>query len=129
MLLDRSEATLGMLHELRALGVKIAMDDFGTGYSSLGYLRAFPFDKVKIDQSFVRHMEEDREAAAVVSAVIGIGASLGITITAEGVETPEQLERLRAEGCGEVQGWLIGRPVDSAGLAVFLHGSPAGAVA
>lgn len=129
VLLDRSEATLGMLHELRALGVKIAMDDFGTGYSSLGYLRAFPFDKVKIDQSFVRHMEEDREAAAVVSAVIGIGASLGITITAEGVETPEQLERLRAEGCGEVQGWLIGRPVDSAGLAVFLHGSPAGAVA
>ncbi len=122
VLLDRSETTLGMLHELRSLGVRIAMDDFGTGYSSLGYLRAFPFDKVKIDQSFVRHMDEDREAAAVVSAVIGIGASLGITITAEGVETAEQFEKLRAEGCGQAQGWLIGRPMDAAALATFVGG-------
>lgn len=130
VLLDRSETTLGMLHELRTLGVRIAMDDFGTGYSSLGYLRAFPFDKVKIDQSFVRHMGEDREAAAVVSAIIGIGESLGITITAEGVETAEQLDRLRAEGCSEAQGWLIGRPMDAASLAASVsHVPSAGVVA
>ncbi len=123
VLLDRSDATLGTLHELRSLGVRIAMDDFGTGYSSLGYLRAFPFDKVKIDQSFIRHMNEDREAAAVVKAIVGIGESLGITITAEGVETEEQFRRLAVEGCDEAQGYLISRPLPARDIPGFIAGS------
>jgi diguanylate cyclase (GGDEF)-like protein len=104
-------ATTAILHSLRALGVRVAMDDFGTGYSSLSYLRSFPFDKIKIDQSFVRDLCVKDGTDFIVRAVIGLGASLGMTTTAEGVETEAQLAQLRAEGCDEVQGYLFSRPV------------------
>jgi EAL domain-containing protein (putative c-di-GMP-specific phosphodiesterase class I) len=87
------------------------MDDFGTGYSSIGYLRSFPFDKIKIDQSFVRDLLVDRGSLAIVRAIAGLGISFGITTTAEGVETEEQVRRLDLEGCVEVQGYLYSKPV------------------
>ncbi|HUB13992.1 MAG TPA: EAL domain-containing protein [Acetobacteraceae bacterium] len=110
VLLQSNEEVMETLHGLRDLGVRIAMDDFGTGYSSLGYLRCFPFDKIKIDQSFVRDLPEGADAAAIVRAVTRMGNSLGMVTTAEGVETGEQLAHLRAEGCVEVQGYLFSRP-------------------
>jgi EAL domain-containing protein (putative c-di-GMP-specific phosphodiesterase class I) len=110
MLMD-AEATLTTLHQLRELGVRISMDDFGTGYSSLSYLRKFPFDKIKIDQSFIRDLSDAEDTVAIVRAVTGLGESFGMTTTAEGVETEEQLQRLRAEGCTEVQGYLFSPPV------------------
>jgi diguanylate cyclase (GGDEF)-like protein/PAS domain S-box-containing protein len=114
VLLRDSTATLDTLHALRGLGVRISMDDFGTGYSSLRYLRSFPFDKIKIDQSFVHEMFSNEECATIIEAVIGIGRRLGITTTAEGVETDAQMIRLREEGCDMAQGFLIGRPVPAA---------------
>jgi diguanylate cyclase (GGDEF)-like protein len=120
VLLQETAATLTILHQLRALGVRIAMDDFGTGYSSLGYLRSFPFDKVKIDQSFVREMPSDGDSNAIVRAIIGLGVSLGISTTAEGVETQEQLDRLRAEGCTDIQGYLLSRPIPASGVGDLL---------
>jgi diguanylate cyclase (GGDEF)-like protein len=110
VLLHDNDEVLGILHGLRALGVRISMDDFGTGYSSLSYLRSFPFDKIKIDQSFVRDLSHSADAAAIVRAVARLGSSLGMATTAEGVETDDQLARLRAEGCTEVQGFLFSRP-------------------
>ena len=101
---------LEVLHALRALGARISMDDFGTGYSSLGYLRRFPFDKIKIDQSFVRGMMEEGDCLAIIRAVIGLGRSLGINVNAEGVETAEQQALLQREGCGELQGYLFSKP-------------------
>ena len=111
VLLQESGTTLAVLHALRRLGVRIAMDDFGTGYSSLSYLRSFPFDKLKIDQSFVRGLFSSADCAAIVRAVAALGASLGISTTAEGVETLEQMGRIREEGCTEAQGYLFSRPV------------------
>lgn len=127
MLLQESEATLSILHRLKALGVRIAMDDFGTGYSSLSYLQRFPFDKIKIDRSFVTNLATRADAVAIVRAVISLGASLGITTTAEGIETLEQLARLRAEGCTEVQGYLISRPSPARDIPLMLacHCEPA----
>jgi EAL domain-containing protein (putative c-di-GMP-specific phosphodiesterase class I) len=87
------------------------MDDFGTGYSSLSYLRSFPFDKIKIDQSFVRDLSFSPDAAAIIRAITAMGNSLGIRTTAEGVETEQQLNQLRAEGCSELQGYLFSRPI------------------
>ena len=110
VLLQDSEATLAALHRLRSFGVKISMDDFGTGYSSLSYLRSFPFDKIKIDRSFVQELATRDDSMAIVRAVTGLGKSLGISIVAEGVETNEQLGLLRTEGCTEVQGFLFSRP-------------------
>jgi diguanylate cyclase (GGDEF)-like protein len=107
VLLHQSETTLAMLHRLRAMGVRISMDDFGTGYSSLGYLRRFPFDKIKIDQSFVRNLVDSDESNAIVRAVTALGASLRITTLAEGVETAAQLEHLVADGCDELQGFFF----------------------
>lgn len=106
-LLQDNEAVLEKLHQLKSYGVQIAMDDFGTGYSSLSYLRSFPFDKIKIDQSFVRGLGNRDESAAIVRAAIGLGRNLGMTTTAEGVETEEQLGVLRQECCDEVQGFLF----------------------
>ncbi len=120
VLLQDSETTLSILHQLKELGVRIAMDDFGTGYSSLGYLRAFPFDKIKIDRSFIADIADRADAVAIVRAVTSLGASLGIATTAEGIETPEQLERLRAEGCTEVQGYLISRPTQAHNISAML---------
>jgi diguanylate cyclase (GGDEF)-like protein len=110
VLMQDNNVTLAVLQQLKALGVSIAMDDFGTGYSSLGYLRSFPFSKVKIDQSFIRDLSKNRDSLAILRAVVGLGRSLGIVTTAEGVETQNQLEVLQAEGCTEAQGYLFSRP-------------------
>jgi EAL domain-containing protein (putative c-di-GMP-specific phosphodiesterase class I) len=109
-----------MLNQLRDLGVRIAMDDFGTGYSSLGYLRKFPFDKIKIDRSFIADMDGKADSIAIVRAVTGLGATLGMSTTAEGVETVEQLRQLRLEGCTEVQGFLISKARPASELAELL---------
>ncbi len=110
VLLRDSDVTMATLHHLRRLGARISMDDFGTGYSSLSYLRQFPFDKVKIDQSFIRNIGRERGCVEIVRAVIGLGKALGIKVLVEGVETAEQLSFLRVEGCDELQGYLFGRP-------------------
>jgi diguanylate cyclase (GGDEF)-like protein len=109
-LLLNTESTLATLHQLRALGVRISMDDFGTGYSSLSYLRSFPFDKIKIDQSFVHNLASDEDSMAIIRAVTGLGSSLGMSTTGEGVETQEELDYLKREGCTEAQGYLFSRP-------------------
>jgi diguanylate cyclase (GGDEF)-like protein/PAS domain S-box-containing protein len=109
LLLEKSEHVLATLHALRALGVRISMDDFGTGYSSLSYLRSFPFDKIKIDRSFVHDLDANADSQAIVRAIVSLGTSLGITITAEGVETESDLARLQAEGCNEGQGYLFSK--------------------
>jgi predicted signal transduction protein with EAL and GGDEF domain len=111
VLLHDSEATLATLHQLRDLGIRISMDDFGTGYSSLSYLRSFPFDKIKIDQSFIHDMSDLDDSIAIVRAVAGLGRNLGMSTTAEGVETLQQLGQLRQEGCTEVQGYLFSQPL------------------
>jgi len=120
VLLQDNAANMSILHNLKALGVRISMDDFGTGYSSLSYLRSFPFDKIKIDQTFVRDILEDPDALAIIKAVLDLGASLGITTTAEGVETEAQLEELRRQGCSEIQGYFISRPKPASELAEAL---------
>jgi len=107
LLLDKSDVVLATLHALRAHGVHISMDDFGTGYSSLSYLRSFPFDKIKIDRSFVADMGANADSQAIVKAIVSLGNSLGITITAEGIENESDLARLKAEGCNEGQGYLF----------------------
>jgi diguanylate cyclase (GGDEF)-like protein len=124
VMLQDDDSVLNTLHALRALGVRIAMDDFGTGYSSLSYLRRFPFDKIKIDQSFVRGMAEQGDCLAIVRAVIGLGRSLEMAVNAEGVETPEQLAALRAEGCSELQGYLFSRPKPEAEVRAMLLAGP-----
>jgi diguanylate cyclase (GGDEF)-like protein/PAS domain S-box-containing protein len=119
LLLEKSSQVQATLHALRALGVRISMDDFGTGYSSLSYLRSFPFDKIKIDQSFVRDLAANPDAQAIVRSIISLGMGLGVTITAEGVETEAELNCLRSEGCHEGQGFLFSRArpnVDIVGL-------------
>ncbi len=125
VLLQNNKATLATLHDLRGLGVRIAMDDFGTGYSSLSYLRSFPFDKIKIDQSFIRDLCAKPDSIAIVRAVTGLGASLGMMTTAEGVETQEQLAHLRIECCTEVQGYLLSRPCPASDVADLLQRSQA----
>jgi diguanylate cyclase (GGDEF)-like protein len=116
-LLDDTTAVIKVLNTLRELGVRISMDDFGTGYSSLSYLQKFPFSKIKIDQSFIRQMEDSSDSGAIVRAVIALGRSLGIKTSAEGVETEAQLQRIRAEGCTEIQGYFTGRPMSAADAA------------
>ncbi len=111
VLLHSKEATLAVLHQLRALGVRIAMDDFGTGYSSLTYLQCFPFDKIKIDRSFVKDVTENKGSLNIVRAVAALANGMGMTTTAEGVETQDQLDRIAAEGCTEMQGFLFSRPI------------------
>ncbi len=110
MLLERTELVQSTLHALRALGVRISMDDFGTGYSSLSYLRSFPFDKIKIDRSFVQEMATSADAAAIVRTIVNLGASLGIQVTAEGIETAEAAQLLAAQGCTEGQGFFFSQP-------------------
>jgi len=110
VMLEDFSRSLSILRRLKALGVRIAMDDFGTGYSSLSYLQAFPFDKIKIDQSFISNVKSNPQSAAIVRAVIGLAHGLNLPVLAEGVETKDQLEFLAAESCNEVQGYLMGRP-------------------
>lgn len=121
LLLEKSDQVLATLHALRALGVRISMDDFGTGYSSLSYLRSFPFDKIKIDQSFVRDLGSNHDGQAIVRSIISLGRGLGVTITAEGVETEAELSCLRAEGCHEAQGFLFSRARPNAEITALLQ--------
>ena len=122
VLLQESEKTLQTLHRLRELGVRVSMDDFGTGYSSLSYLRSFPFDKIKIDRSFVKDLSSKPGGDAIIRAIAGLGKSLGMTTVAEGVETLEQMQRIRDEGCTDVQGYLISKPIPVDDLLQFIAG-------
>ena len=122
VLMHDDEATMAALHQLHELGVRISMDDFGTGYSSLSYLRSFPFDKIKIDQSFVRDLVERPDSIAIIRAVAALGKSFGMTTLAEGVETQEQLDKMRAEGCTEVQGYFYSKPVPASEVGRLLSG-------
>ena len=101
---------LSILRRLKGLGVRIAMDDFGTGYSSLSYLQSFPFDKIKIDRSFIANVQSNHQSAAIVRAVIALARGLEVPVVAEGVETNAQLDFLTQESCSEIQGYLIGKP-------------------
>ena len=127
VLLTNSALTLLTLRRLKALGVSIAMDDFGTGYSSLSYLQSFPFNKIKIDQSFISNLRQNDHAAAIVRAVIGLGRSLELPVVAEGVESEDQLNFLARESCDQVQGYLLGRPLP---IAEYSHvvGTPPAAL-
>ncbi len=110
VLLQKSANNLTMLHQFKSLGISVVLDDFGTGYSSLSYLRMFPFDKIKIDRSFVSELSNRADCAAIVCAITGLGRGLNILTTAEGVETEEQLDLLRAAGVDQLQGYLLARP-------------------
>ena len=128
VLLQNRETTLEILHQLRSLGVRIAMDDFGTGYSSLTYLQCFPFDKIKIDRSFVKDITENTSSLNIVRAVAALASGMGMTTTAEGVETREQLDSITSEGCTEMQGFLFSKPLPAAEIErVFLSGRGAAA--
>jgi diguanylate cyclase (GGDEF)-like protein len=111
VLLQDREATLAILHQLRGLGIRIAMDDFGTGYSSLTYLQSFPFDKIKIDRSFVKDITDNAGSLYIVRAVAALANGMGMAATAEGVETAEQLDKIAAVGCTEMQGYLFSKPL------------------
>ena len=123
ILLQEGTATLATLHRLRELGVHIAMDDFGTGYSSLSYLRSFPFDKIKIDRSFVKDVTMTTGSLSIVRAVAAMAKGLGMETTAEGVETQEQLETVKSEGCTEIQGFLLSRPLPAREIQELLQTS------
>jgi diguanylate cyclase (GGDEF)-like protein len=129
VLLQDDEAILAMLHELRRSGVRIAMDDFGTGYSSLSYLRSFPFDKIKIDQSFVRELASRADCLMIVQFIANLGAGLGMPTVAEGVETEQQLLQVRAAGCTEAQGFYFGRPRPVNELVFSIYERPSFATA
>ncbi len=118
--LDGEGPVIALLHTLRAMGIRVALDDFGTGYSSLSYLRSFPFDKIKIDRSFITSIATDPSAAAIVRAIVDLATALDMETTAEGVEDTGQLDLLRGEGCGNIQGYLFSRPVGSSRIAGLL---------
>ncbi|MEM7043380.1 MAG: EAL domain-containing protein [Pseudomonadota bacterium] len=123
--LSDSEKAMATLNRLRSLGVRVALDDFGTGYASISYLLRFPFDKIKIDRSFIQGLDQMTEANAVVHALIGLGRSIGMRASAEGVETPAQIEHLRKEGCEEIQGFYYGKPVMAHKIGTMLTDSHA----
>lgn len=110
-LVAETDLTLGLLHQIRGLGVRIAMDDFGTGYSSINYLRKFPFDKIKIDRSFISGSNQNSESTALVKMIASLGIGLGVKTTAEGVETSGEMESVRAAGCSEIQGYFLSKPI------------------
>ena len=115
-MLQDSEATLAVMSQLQELGVRMSLDDFGTGYSSLSYLRKFPFQKIKIDGSFVRDVENDEGCVAIIRAIASMGSDLNMAIVVEGVETEAQLRLVEREGCSEMQGFLLGRPMAAAAI-------------
>jgi diguanylate cyclase (GGDEF)-like protein/PAS domain S-box-containing protein len=123
LMLEKSKNVLATLHALREMGVSISMDDFGTGYSSLSYLRSFPFDRIKIDRSFVRELASNLDSQAIVRAILSMGSSLGITVTAEGIESEAELACLRTEGCDEGQGYLFGKPCPREEIGALLDGA------
>ena len=120
LLMRNTEATIATLHRLKDIGLRIAMDDFGTGYSSLSYLQSFPFDRIKVDRSFVSQLGANSTSSTVVRAVVDIATSRGMQTTAEGVETEEQRAALEALGCDEAQGYLLGRPVPVEQVATLI---------
>ena len=122
VIFDDPARALSILRRLKALGVKIAMDDFGTGYASMSSLQSFPFDKIKIDRSFVTGVETDPQSAAIVRSIIGLGDALKMPVIAEGVETEGERAFLRREGCDEIQGFLIGHPLPIASYAALTQG-------
>jgi predicted signal transduction protein with EAL and GGDEF domain len=124
LLIDDFARALTVLRQLKSLGVGIAMDDFGTGYSSLSNLQSFAFDKIKIDRSFISNLETHPHAATIVRAVIGLGRGLEVPVVAEGVETKEQLAFLSSEECGEIQGYLLGKPLPIAAYANLIGREP-----
>jgi len=121
-----SEATLEVLHGLRSLGTRIALDDFGTGYSSLSYLQSFPFDKIKIDRSFIQALTDRPGAAAIIKAITDLAGALGMETTAEGVEDSEQLAQLKAQGCTSAQGFLFSRPIPVSEVAAIIAAQETG---
>jgi EAL domain-containing protein (putative c-di-GMP-specific phosphodiesterase class I) len=121
VLMDDGAATLATLHQLRALGVRVAMDDFGTGYSSLSYLQSFPFDKIKIDRAFIQQVADESSALNIVRAVTALANGLGMATTAEGVETTDQLTAIKSEGCTEMQGFLSSRARSAQEIAELLR--------
>jgi EAL domain-containing protein (putative c-di-GMP-specific phosphodiesterase class I) len=121
LFLHAEKSTVDALHQLRAFGVRIAMDDFGTGYSALSYLRNFPFDKIKIDRSFINGLGQ-RDSEAIVELITKLGVKLEMSTVAEGVETREQLDRLRELGCTQAQGYLFSQPVPSSEVAGVIAG-------
>jgi diguanylate cyclase (GGDEF)-like protein len=129
VLLEKTDGNLAVLNQLRELGVRISMDDFGTGYSSLSYLRSFRFDKIKIDQSFIRDLSDQDDSRAIVRAIAALGSSFGMTTTAEGVETEQQLRCLRLEGCTEIQGYLVSPPRPASEIPDLLARLASGAFA
>jgi EAL domain-containing protein (putative c-di-GMP-specific phosphodiesterase class I) len=122
VLLQESEAIRANLDRLHELGVRFVMDDFGVGYCSLNYLRRFPFDKIKIDRSFIKDIPAQREATAIVRAIAGLARSLGMTMTAEGIETENQLDVVRGLGCTEMQGYLFSAPKPAGDLSRLFEG-------
>ena len=121
VLMQNNDATLAILHRIRNLGVRICMDDFGTGYSSLSYLRSFPFDKIKIDRSFIGDISKGNDAIAIVHAILNLANSLKMTTTAEGVETKDQQRLLQTTGCHEMQGYLFSPPVPASEIAALFE--------
>jgi EAL domain-containing protein (putative c-di-GMP-specific phosphodiesterase class I) len=121
VLLRDDEATMSILEQLQAIGVRLALDDFGTGYSSLSYLQRLPFDKIKIDRSFVNTLADSRGSSSIVQAVVNIATARNMTTTAEGVETQEQLDLLRVLGCTQMQGYLFSPALPPAELGKLLH--------
>ena len=119
ILMEDTRRAMDVLSALRALGVRIALDDFGTGYSSLSYLRSFTFDKLKIDKSFIQGLGQSEEAAMIVRTIIGLAHNLGLSIAAEGVESTQQLAMVRGQMCDQVQGFLLGRPMQMEGFTEF----------
>jgi EAL domain-containing protein (putative c-di-GMP-specific phosphodiesterase class I) len=119
--MQNNESTLVALHQIRDLGVRISLDDFGTGYSSLYYLRSFPFDKIKIDRSFIGDLSNGGEAAAIVYAILNLASSLKMTTTAEGVETADQQKLLQTAGCDEMQGYLFSPPLPASEITKLLN--------
>lgn len=125
LLLEDSEGTLAAMEQLNSLGVGISLDDFGTGYSSLNYLRKFPFHKIKIDQSFIRGLSDQRDARTIIGAVASLGAGLDKIVVAEGIETEDQMELVRAQGCHEGQGYFFGSPMSAAAIGARLEAQAA----
>jgi EAL domain-containing protein (putative c-di-GMP-specific phosphodiesterase class I) len=123
-----SEAALTTLERIKALGVQVAIDDFGTGYSSLSTLRSFPFDRIKIDRSFITDMVTNKDAAAIVNAIMALSRAMERPVVAEGVETKAQLELLQLQGCNEIQGYLIGKPLPIESYAHITGVMPQGSV-
>ena len=121
VLMDNTESAVRILHELRGLAIHLVLDDFGTGYSSLSYLQRFPFDKLKIDRSFVQRLDSDAGSRAIVNAIIAMSHTLNLKVTAEGVETIEQFNLLRDQGCDEMQGFLIGVPIAQGAIGSYLR--------